>query len=94
MSEFQGNTWPEQEAVFAWMKKHNITDITAREAIALIDAVTKPRLALQARVEKLEAYIAGTYCHNANGFEGPETYPDCGKCLRCKIVEAREVLAL
>lgn len=27
--------------------------------------------------------LAGQYCPEANGFEGPDTYPDCGHCPIC-----------
>lgn len=39
--------------------------------------------------ESLETWIAGQYCPHSAGFEGPDTYPSCGKCLRCKIVKQR-----
>lgn len=33
--------------------------------------------------------IGELYCPSASGFDGPETFPDCGECVVCK---AREVL--
>lgn len=34
--------------------------------------------------------VAELYCPGAAGFEGPETYLDCGKCIVCQAKEIKE----
>jgi len=36
-------------------------------------------------VEKLREFILEGHCPKAYGFEGPATFPDCGKCVYCKL---------
>ena len=31
----------------------------------------------------LQELVDDHYCPEASGFEGPETYPDCGECVFC-----------
>lgn len=37
------------------------------------------------RIGELEGFILEGFCPSADGFEGPETFPDCGKCEYCKL---------
>ena len=40
------------------------------------------------RIENLENWIRKeSHCPSANGFEGPETFPDCGVCIYCLLKE-------
>ena len=32
-------------------------------------------------------HLASNFCDTAHGFEGPETFPDCGKCMICLCKE-------
>lgn len=36
------------------------------------------------RMERDRAEVAALYCPEAAGFDGPETFPDCGKCVVCR----------
>lgn len=38
-------------------------------------------------LDDVYSQIADLYCPNANGFEGPDTFPDCGECIVCKAKE-------
>lgn len=40
---------------------------------------------LEQEVERLKAFILNGTCPSAAGFEGPETYPDCGNCVYCEL---------
>ena len=40
-------------------------------------------------VEKIRKELVKLYCPEAMGFEGPETFPDCGKCIVCKAKNNR-----
>ncbi len=59
-SNTEGLTWPEQDAVDLWLKKHDI-DVSVSDALDLKNAVSKLRIegdikidGLQAEVERLE----------------------------------------
>lgn len=39
---------------------------------------------LEELLDKYIKRVSKMYCVNAGGFEGPETYPDCGVCIVCK----------
>jgi len=51
-------------------------------------------MCLENTIERLEDWIMeNSYCPSAYGFEGPETFSDCGKvseCEYCRIKEARD----
>lgn len=36
--------------------------------------------------EELRAWIKEQPCPKAAGFEGPDTFLDCGECFRCKLI--------
>lgn len=48
-SNSEEGTWPEQDAVDAWLKKQGI-DLPHKETLELKEAVTAPRLDLQRRL--------------------------------------------
>ena len=56
-----GCTWPEQDAIDIWIKKHNIA-IVHQHTLELKNEVTKPRIEVQDKLEKankeLEQYKA------------------------------------
>lgn len=39
---------------------------------------------VDAEIARLRAAVAELRCPKASGFEGPETFPDCGKCIVCE----------
>lgn len=39
---------------------------------------------LASDVDALLKEVAALYCPQAYGFEGLETFPDCGKCVVCR----------
>lgn len=41
--------------------------------------------ALEQEVERLKEFILNGYCPEAYGFEGPETFSDCGECIYCEL---------
>jgi len=48
---------------------------------------------LQKTPFKIILEIAELWCHVAYGFDGPETFPDCGECVVClsrKIVKQKK----
>lgn len=44
---------------------------------------------LESELKELREKLSEMYCPNAHGFEGPETFSDCGKCVVC---ESKELL--
>ena len=43
-------------------------------------------------IKRLQDFILQEYhCPDAVGFEGPETFPDCGECVYCEIKVKRAV---
>lgn len=44
---------------------------------------------IQAEVEMLSSFILEGHCPEAYGFEGPETFPECGKCVYCQLKKSK-----
>jgi len=44
--------------------------------------------ALEQEIRKLQKEVARLHCPKSYGFEGAETYPDCGSCVVCQCKEA------
>ena len=42
--------------------------------------------------EQIKFLAEECYCPEAAGFEGVETFPDCGECLICKCKEDAQEL--
>jgi hypothetical protein len=51
-----GGTWPEQDAIDLWIKKHNIA-IVHQHTLELKNEVTKPRIEVQTQFEKAQQEI-------------------------------------
>ena len=45
---------------------------------------------LETENEEMKAFILEGTCPEAYGFEGRETFPDCGKCVHCKLKKEKK----
>lgn len=57
MSDNGGSTWPEQDAIDVWIKKHNIV-IVHQHTLELKKEVTKPRIEVQDKLVTAHKEIA------------------------------------
>ena len=49
----EANSWPEQDAVYKWMKQNGI-DVPHKDVIPLLEELTKPRIAVQRLANQYE----------------------------------------
>jgi len=71
------STWPEQDAVFDWLEKHDI-DVDNRAAIELARAVTEQRLANQHEIYRLRQRLAKEHEPVGHDFGYGDKVVHCG----------------
>ncbi len=58
----------------------------------ILKALADQRQEFKRVVEEIGKELIELYCPNAARFEGFDTYPDCGKCIVCRIKFGKDIL--